>query len=221
MDEQSEVTHMDEPSSHLVRFLQQEHIRLQAEIKELREENESLRAYLKALEHLYLAAQDITSEADLITLLDNTMHYAVHLAQASDGSVLLLDPETNELVFAVVHGDKRGELRGYRLPIDTGIAGWVAAHRKPVIANHAHQDARFSPHVDEVFGFVTRSLIGVPMVAHNRVIGVIEVLNKYTGAPFTEADVHLLLILSSIAANALETLRIRLEDQKTSSAPLH
>lgn len=205
---------MEEPSAHLVRFLQQENLRLQAEVKALREEKEALLDYLTALEHLYLAAQDITSEADLIKLLDNTMHYAIHLAQARDGSVLLLDQESNELVFAVVHGDKRGELRGYRLPADTGIAGWVATHRAPVIANQARQDARFSPHVDEVFGFVTRSLLCVPMIAHNRVIGVIEVLNKDAGAPFTEADVNLLRILGSIAAAALETLRVRLETQE-------
>ncbi|MDW8072501.1 MAG: GAF domain-containing protein, partial [Anaerolineae bacterium] len=163
-------------------------------------------------------AQDITSEADLIRLLDNTMHYAIHLTQAKDGSVLLLDRESNELVFAVVHGDKRGELRGYRLPANTGIAGWVAAHREPVIANQAHQDTRFSPHIDEVFGFVTRSLVCVPMITYNQVIGVIEVLNKDAGAPFTEMDVNLLRILSSIAAAALEMLRMRLEIEKTDTA---
>ncbi|MGC8879874.1 MAG: GAF domain-containing protein, partial [Anaerolineae bacterium] len=201
--------------------LQQENLHLQAEIRALREEKEALLDYLKALEHLYLAAQDISSEADLIKLLDNTMHYAVHLAQASDGSVLLLDQESNELVFAVVHGDKRGDLRGYRLPVDTGIAGWVATHRAPVIANQARHDARFSPHVDEVFQFVTRSLVCVPMIAHNQVIGVIEVLNKDAGAPFTEVDVNLLLILGSIAAAALEMLRVRLENQETGSTSPH
>lgn len=193
-------------------------MRLQAEIRALREEKEVLLDYLKALEHLYLAAQDITSEADLIKLLDNTMHYAVHLTRAKDGSVLLLDHESEELVFAVVHGDKRGELRGYRLPAHTGIAGWVATHREPVIANQVRQDVRFSPHVDEVFQFVTRSLVCVPMIAHNRVIGVIEVLNKDAGAPFTAMDVNLLQILGSIAAAALEMLRMRLEAQQTDAA---
>jgi GAF domain-containing protein len=212
---------MEEPSAHLIRFLQQENLRLQAEIRALREEKEALLDYLKALEHLYLAAQDISSEADLIKLLDNTMYYAVHLAQAKDGSVLLLDQASNELVFAVVHGDKRGELRGYRLPASTGIAGWVATHREPVIANQARHDTRFSPHVDEVFGFVTRSLVCVPMIAHNQVSGVIEVLNKEAGAPFTEMDVNLLQILGSIAAAALEMLRVRLESQETGSTSPH
>ncbi|MGQ9502327.1 MAG: GAF domain-containing protein [Anaerolineae bacterium] len=212
---------MTEPTAHLIRFLQQENLRLQTEVQALRQEKEALLAYLKALEHLYLAAQDLTSEADLIRLLDNTMHYAIHLAHASDGSVLLLDQATDELVFAVVHGDKQGELRGYRLPAGTGIAGWVATHRQPIIANQARQDARFSPHVDEVFGFVTRSLVCVPMIAHNQVIGVIEVLNKDAGAPFTEVDVNLLLILGSIAAGALEMLRVRLEAPETDAAARH
>jgi GAF domain-containing protein len=210
---------MTESTAHLLRFLQQENSRLQKENESLREENQALVNYLRALEDLHWAAQQIGSEDDLIKLLDGILYHAMRLARASDGSVLLLDEKTNELLFAVVHGDIQGELRGYRIGADVGIAGWVAAEKQPVIANNPRQDWRFSPEVDEVFGFVTRSLICVPMVVRNKVAGVIEVLNKHDGESFTEADVNLLLILGNVAATALETMRVRIEAQEAASSP--
>jgi GAF domain-containing protein len=118
----------------------------------------------------------------------------------------------------VVHGDIEGALRGYRIRAETGIAGWVASERQPVIANSPRQDSRFSDQVDEAFGFVTRSLVCVPMVARARLVGVIEVLNKQNDAPFTDADVNLLLILGNVAATALETIRVRVQMQEAEAS---
>ena len=210
---------MEESSSHVMRFLQQENVRLQAETKSLREENQALVDYMRALENLHQAAQEIGSEDDLLRLVDGILYYAMRLTKASDGSVLLLDEETHELAFVVVHGDIEGQLRGYRIPADTGIAGWVAAEREPVVANHARQDWRFSPQVDEIFSFVTHSLVCVPMVTRRKLVGVIEVLNRQGSENFTEADVNLLLILGNVAATALETMRVRLDAEESAIAP--
>ena len=209
---------MEESASHLMRFLQQENVRLQAETRALREENQALVNYLRALEDLHAAAQAIASEDDLLRLVDGILFHAMRLTKSSDGSVLLLDEDTNELAFAVVHGDIEGQLRGYRIPADTGIAGWVAATHEPVIANNAPQDWRFSPIVDEVFNFTTRSLVCVPMVTRRKLVGVIEVLNRQAGENYTEADVNLLLILGNVAATALETMRVRLDAEEASLA---
>ena len=209
---------MDESTTHLIRWLQGENSRLQRENKSLREENEGIRYYVTALEGLHLAAQEIASEDDLLELLDGILCHAMSLVRAEDGSVLLLDEDTDELVFAVVHGDIRGELRGYRIGADIGIAGWVAAEREPVIANNARQDWRFSAQVDDAFGFVTRSLICVPMSVSDNLVGVIELLNKHDGEEFSEADVALLLILGNTAATALETMRERIESEEAVAA---
>jgi GAF domain-containing protein len=209
---------MNESTTHLIRWLQAENSRLQEDVESLREENEGIRYYVTALEGLHLAAQEIGSEDDLLQLLDGILYHAMSLVKADDGSVLLLDEETDDLVFAVVHGDVRGELRGYRIGVDIGIAGWVAAEREPVIANRPRQDWRFSPQVDESFGFVTRSLICVPMSVGDNLVGVIELLNKYNGEEFSEADVALLLILGNTAASALETMRERIEAEEAAGA---
>jgi GAF domain-containing protein len=201
-------------ATQVTRFLQQENARLQEENRVLEEDNRALHRYIDALDDLYSAAQRITSEENLIDLLDEILYNAMIVLRAEDGSVLLLDEETDELVFAVVHGDIRGELRGYRIGADIGIAGWVATEGEPLIVDNPRQDWRFSPQIDEAFGFVTRSILCVPMVTRGRLIGVIELLNKYDGNEFYETDATLLSILAHIAATALDDMRTRFEKEQ-------
>ena len=205
---------MSTSTTQVMRFLQQENTRLQEENKTLQEENRALHRYMDSLQDLYWAAQQITSEENLINLLDQILYNAMVVLRAEDGSLLLLDDETDELVFAVVHGDIRGELRGYRIGGDIGIAGWVATEGEPLIVDNPRQDWRFSPQIDEAFGFVTRSILCVPMITRGKLVGVIELLNKYDGNRFMDADATLLSILAHVAATALEDMRSRLEDEE-------
>ncbi|MCK6630469.1 MAG: GAF domain-containing protein [Anaerolineae bacterium] len=200
-----------------LRFLQQENARLQEENKALREDSLAFRRYMEALKDLYGATQQITSEENLFALLDQILYNALSVLRAEDGSLLLLDEETNELAFVLVHGDIRNELRGYRIKSDTGIAGWVARHREPLIVNNPRQDGRFSLDIDEEFSFVTRSILCVPMMARGKLIGVIELLNKRDDE-FTEADATMLLILGQVAAIALEEMQTRLEAEEAQTA---
>ena len=209
---------MDTSAPQLIRFLQQENARLQDENKTLQEKNQDLHHYINALEDLHWAAQRITSEENLIDLLDQILYHAMAVISAEDGSLLLLDEETDELVFAVVHGDIRGQLRGYRIGGDIGIAGWVATEGEALIVNNPRQDWRFSPQIDEAFGFVTRSILCVPMLTRGKLVGVIELLNKYNGTEFTEPDATLLSILGHVAATALDDMRSRLEKEDAVAA---
>jgi GAF domain-containing protein len=201
-------------SDSTLRFLQQENTRLRDENQTLRDENQALHRYIDALEDLYWAAQQISSEDNLLDLLEQILYNAMVVLRAEDGSLLLLDEETDELVFAVVHGDIRGELRGYRIGGDIGIAGWVATEGEPLIVNNPRQDWRFSPQIDEAFGFVTRSIICVPMITRGKLIGVIELLNKYNGNEFMQTDATLLSILGHVSATALDDMRTRLEAEE-------
>ena len=187
-----------------MRFLQQENARLKEENESLREEAMALRGYMVALEELQVATQQIISEENLFDLLDKILYSAMKVLHAKGGSLLLRDEETDELVFVLVHGDIRQQLRGFRIGGDVGIAGWVATNRQPLIVNNPRQDQRFSTQVDEDFDFHTRSIMCVPMMIPHKLIGVIELLNKGENKEFVEADVTLLSILGQVAATALE-----------------
>ncbi len=186
------------------KFLQQENQRLLEENRMLREEIVTLRGYLDGLRALQRAAETITTEEDPRALLDKILYHALTVIDAMDGSILLLDEEQNELVFGVVHGELGHVLPGQRIPADMGIAGWVATHREPQIVNNVRADQRFSPYIDETFHFETYSLLCVPMISRGRVLGVIEVLNKFNQQDFNQTDCDLLSTLAYIAATAID-----------------
>ncbi len=200
-------------SAQVLKFLQQENQRLLDENRRLREEVMALRDYLTGLRSLQRAVEAITTEEDPLALLSMILYSALTVIDAGDGSILLLDDETGELVFVVVHGELGQTLPGYRIPGDMGIAGWVATHKESQIVNNVRADQRFSSYIDETFHFETFSLLCVPMISRGKVLGVIEVLNKFNRQDFSETDVDLLSTLAYIAATAIE----RLESEQVES----
>lgn len=205
-------------STSTLRFLQQENARLKDENETLQEENSALRGYMIALEELHIATQQIISEENLFDLLDKILYSAMNVLQAEGGSLLLRDEDTGELVFVLVHGDIRQKLRGFRIGGDVGIAGWVASNQQPLIVNNPRQDRRFSTTIDEGFNFHTRSIMCVPMMTPDGLIGVIELLNKRDNKEFIEADVTLLSILGQVAATALQEMHERFEAEEKEAA---
>ena len=125
-----------------------------------------------------------------------------------------LRKETDELVFVLVHGDIQHRLLDYRIRGDEGIAGWVASHGEPLIVNDPRRDKRFLLEIDDEFGFITQSIMCVPMMTQGRLIGVIELLNKQDRSGFSETDTALLLILGQVAAIALEEMQERLDAEE-------
>jgi GAF domain-containing protein len=187
-----------------VRFLQEENQRLLERNEELSEENLYLRGTIKSLRGLMGVVAKFDVKADLNRLLNRIVYEAVRIVDAVDGSLLLVDEEKQELVFVAVRSDMKEQLLGHRIPLDTGIAGWVVRHQEPVIANDVRQDERFSSLVDQKIHFTTHSLLAVPLVSRKQMLGVIELVNKYSDEPFNDRDVETLLLLAPLAATAID-----------------
>ncbi|MBN1177619.1 MAG: GAF domain-containing protein [Anaerolineae bacterium] len=187
-----------------LRFMRQENARLMDENRLLTDEVRALRRYVAELQRLQRTVQYFTPEQDILALLDETLDCAMQLLDVVDGSLLLIDEETDELVFVLVHGGVRETLPGHRFDRHLGIAGWVADHIEPAIVNSVYTDSRFLPAVDERFGFATHSLLAVPLAARGKPLGVIEVVNKRSGEPFDDKDASLLSILATLSASALD-----------------
>lgn len=187
-----------------LRFLKEEGKRLTEENRDLREELRALRESVHALSALYYITQNIDADTDALRLLSNILDSALAVLKASDGSLMLTDDQTGELVFTVVRGAASNSLVGYRLPAGQGIAGAVAAHRRPEIVLDVRQDPRFYSLVDEAIGFKTRSMVCVPICLDNgRTLGVIQILNKTSDRQFTQDDLDLMLVIAQLAATAI------------------
>lgn len=163
---------------------------------------------LRQLEVFFRVGQALMSTFDINKLLSDTMQLAADVVDAGAASLMLIDEERSELVFAVSHGSRGHVLRQQRIPLDEGIAGWVAQKGESVIVNDARTDPRFSHRVDVRTGFLTQSIAAVPLKTKGRIVGVLEVLNKYSGAGFVEEDLQLMRTIASQAAIAIENARL-------------
>jgi GAF domain-containing protein len=129
------------------------------------------------------------------------------LLNIEEGSLLLADQATGDLVFAYTTGPFGQQLLGQRIPRGAGLAGYVFEHGQSVIVNDAQRDERFDNSTDKTGGFVTRAILAVPLRGVGGVHGVIEALNRRDGGQFTIEDQQLLEALADQAVIALENAR--------------
>ena len=162
--------------------------------------------------------KSLTSTLELRPLLNKILQSATEILNCEAGSLFMLDSQTNELVFEFTVGPVADELVGQRLPPRTGLVGEAVYTRQPIIANDVHQTRSWSDMTDKKTGFVTRDLMVVPMQVHDRVIGVIEVINKTDGTPFDQDDQELLTTFASQAAITVENARLYTQTDEALSA---
>jgi len=121
----------------------------------------------------------------------------------AEASSLLLYDERGDLRFEYVEGAAAATLKGKALKLGEGITGWAAKERRPVIINDVQSDPRFATHFDKSSGFVTRSILCVPLAFNGRDLGIIEVINKRSGLGFDEQDQDALVTLAGHASASI------------------
>ena len=148
---------------------------------------------------------DLASTLDLNTLLSRIIDVARDIAEADAASILLYDSSSRQLYFQVAT-NMDPLMRGLAVPMDS-IAGWVLTNRQPLRIEDVSKDKRHFGRVAQVISYETRSLIGVPLITKDKVIGVLEVINKVEGG-FNETDQELLTVIGAQAAIAIENTRL-------------
>ncbi|GAB4318764.1 MAG: hypothetical protein Kow00117_08740 [Phototrophicales bacterium] len=155
-----------------------------------------------------ISKQLVATEGDVERLLDLIMKAAVDILNAEAGSLLLTTEDgTGALEFKVAIGENAEQLIGKRLEAGHGLVGKVAQTGLPIISNDTSRDENWKGEVLEK-GFKTNSILAVPLIAKDRVIGVLEVLNKKDGSIYVDSDVDLLTAFASQAAIAFENARL-------------
>ena len=186
-----------------LRSLREENIRLKDETQNLQTEMDRLRQIIHSLNVLQYNIDAITPDTDVLALINNILSAAIEAIGSSDGSLLLLDMEAEQLVFVEVIGTSSEQLIGFRIPSDEGVAGWVLTSKSPTIIPNVRHDERWSSVVDEAIGFRTAALICVPLLDGERPLGVIEVLNPLSKGIFCVEDLDILALIARLASLAL------------------
>jgi sigma-B regulation protein RsbU (phosphoserine phosphatase) len=158
------------------------------------------------LNALLRVSKALATEIRLDDLLQVIVEKAAEVMDADRATLFLYDESRNELWSKTT---QRLEIKEIRLPLGVGIAGTVAETRTPINIPDAYADARFDPDFDKETGYRTRSILCLPLIGNgDRLIGVIQVLNKKDREVFNEADESLLGGLSAHITVALERARL-------------
>jgi len=152
-------------------------------------------------------ARDLASTLDLDILLSRIVHAAAEISGAEAASILLFDDTSRQLYFQVATNMDESMRRGIVVPLEGSIAGWIVNNRQTVRIANVHNDPRFFSNVEETTGFSTKSILGIPLVTKNKIVGVLEALNKPKGK-FTDTDESMLVVLGAQAAVAIENARL-------------
>ncbi|MDD5656564.1 MAG: GAF domain-containing protein [Elusimicrobia bacterium] len=161
---------------------------------------------------LFSIAGSLNSTMDLDYLLQKIGAAAERLLDSEASAIMLVTDDKKHLYFKVASGEQAKALKTMTLPIGQGIGGWVAQHRKPEVVNDCRKDPRFAGKFDKASGFVTKSLLCVPMEFRGELVGVVEVLNKCSGG-YDQEHIGLLSSLASLASVAITNTKIIAEQK--------
>ncbi len=155
--------------------------------------------------------RSITAVTDINVLLKVIAEETKIAIQADRCTVFLLDKEKNELWSKVALGMDSQEIR---FPADKGLAGYVVQTGEPLNIPDAYNDPRFNPEVDKKTGYVTKTILCLPIKNNNQeIIGAFQVLNKISGV-FTKGDEDLLVAIGGSASIALENAQLFKEQKE-------
>lgn len=149
----------------------------------------------------------LASTVDLNILLNRIVRAAADLSHAQAASILLYDEIKGQLFFEATTNLEEPVMRGLIVPVDDSIAGLIVTTRQPIIIKDTRKEPRHFRHVGEVTKVTTRSLLGVPLIAKDKVVGALEAINKLMGE-FSLEDQEILMDLGAQAAVAIENARL-------------
>jgi signal transduction histidine kinase/DNA-binding response OmpR family regulator len=175
--------------------------------EEKRQADEELRRRNRELALLHRAGQTLISALDLDQVLATIIDETCDLLDADGVSVWMIDEEADELVCRQASGPQSETVRGWRLGLGEGVAGWVARYGESLLVPDTRIDDRHAKQVDEQTGLETRSILCIPLSVKEQVIGVLQVIDV-TPDRFEPSDLMLVERLAATAVIAIQNARL-------------
>ena len=171
-------------------------------LAELKEKNLELNKRVAELDALYQASKSLSSTEHLDILLDKIVSLATSVIGAKTGSIMLIQEPENILTIKSAIGLKPEIIEHTKLELGKSIAGYVAQKGTPLIIEDIENDQKFKRLSKK--HYATKSLLCVPLKIKEKVLGVINLSDKVTGASFNQDDLRLLTTFASQAAIAID-----------------
>ena len=174
--------------------------------EQLTEANKKLVQSIKELDTINKISKAITSVLDIDELLNLCLEEINRKLNVKYSTIMLIDENTNELLVRASRGYRSSQVLGKVQKIDEGVAGRVVKDKKPIMVQDIRFDDRFNR--NERADYKTKSFVSVPLILRERVIGVINVMDKIAGEDFCESDVNLLCTIADQVCIAVENARL-------------
>jgi GAF domain-containing protein len=168
---------------------------------------ETLRLTLREVAARVEAARRLGPPAG-VEVLRSVVEATVALFDAEAASLALHDAASGRLVFTVAAGEHGEGVVGIAIEPGQGVAGYVFATGQPLAISDVARDARFGRETAEQTGYVPRSLVAVPLLDDEGVIGVLEVLDKRGDGGFDLRDVEMASVFARQATVAIRSSRV-------------
>lgn len=168
----------------------------------------------KSLELLYEIGNKLSNIRDEDQLLENILQLIEKYIQVDRCSLLIIDEDRKHLRIKKAFGISDVDIRKVKVPLGVGIAGHVAMGKRPLLIKDIATEKHLISSVRKKENFRTSSLLSVPLVSQEEVIGVINVNNRKDGLPFSEEDMELLSKIGSEIAAVLKRSYLALQLKK-------
>ena len=162
---------------------------------------------LERYQRLAEISRVLASTLDLNDLLNRITQAAANVCNAQAASILLYDDRKQELYFECSTNLDELLMRGLVVPVEGSIAGWMVTNRQPIIIRDTRKEPRHYQNIAKATNITTKNLLGVPLIAKDKVVGALEAINKLQGN-FTGEDQNVLMVLGAQAAVAIENARL-------------
>lgn len=166
--------------------------------------NNLLKVRLKAFEEL---ANIINSEKDIKEALNNTLDLILKLFKVPSGSIMLLDRSNRFMDIGVARGEKAPKIKDIKIQLGEGIAGKVAKTGESQIVNDISKSEDFDQEIGKQIDYVPKNILCVPIKIKDRILGCIEIMDKFDGI-FTEEDKNLLISIGNTLGIIISNVRL-------------
>ena len=175
----------------------------------MRERRQSEVIGSRQMDHLRVfndVARTLTSSLELEEILSAIMSKMAQFFGPERWSMLMVDEDTQELFYAIAVGENAESLKGLRIPVGEGVAGWVASTGNPLIVPDVSLDPHWAAFARNHPDLNIQSIACLPVRSENRTLGVIQLLNSKLDL-LSEYSISFLRILCDYTAIAIRNAR--------------
>jgi len=188
----------------IIQMLRHENELLKARNRQLSDRLTRYQQAFRALNRMGDTMRGMSAEIDIEDLINKFLSLALHACDSDNGSLILIDEATGELVFVEVIGEARDHLINHRIGKDVGVVGRVVTSQKAELVTDVRKSSQWSAEVDEVAGFETQALMCAPLFSNEKIYGAIEVINSNSTEDFDTNDLAILRVTARFVSQALQ-----------------